>query len=145
MSDTVLANSSYSRTTAHATTNSNDSVYSSASNKELMLVTLTKSGSGYLAIITIDASLLTPTQTSPEINSAGVVNAASGASGVAPGAWIAIYGTDLAATTYSAKTSDLVNDYLPTKLQNVSVQIDGKAAYIDYVSVRRSTSKRPPM
>ena len=143
VSDTVLANSTYSRTTARDTTNSSDSVYNGASNKELMLVTLTKSGSGYLATITIDASLLTPTQTSPEINSAGVVNAASGASGVAPGAWIAVYGTDLAATIYSAKTSDLVDDFLPTKLQNVSVQIDGKAAYIDYVSPTQINVQAP--
>jgi len=130
----VLANSTYARTTARDTTNSNDGVYNGATNKELMLATLTESGSGYAATITIDASLLTATSSFPAITGAGIVNAASGAAGLAPGAWISIFGTDLAAAPYTAQSSDVVDGYLPTQLQNVSVQIDGKAAFVDYVS-----------
>jgi len=143
VSNVVLANSLYSRSTARDTTNASDNVYNGAQNKELMLVTLTQTGSGYSAAITIDASLLTPTAASPSLNTGGVVNAASGAAGVAPGAWVSLYGSDLAAQAARAQNSDLVNNYLPTSLQNVSVHIDGKSAYLDYVSPTQINAQAP--
>ena len=63
-----------------------------------------------------------------------MVNAASGAAGVAPGAWISIYGSNLAAATRTMSASDLVDNTMPQSLGGVSVQIDGKAAYPYYVS-----------
>src|SRR5438270_11507308 len=100
-----------------------------------MLTTVTGyTVSGYQAAITIGSSLQTPAAAAPAIRSAGVANAASGAAGVAPGAWIAIYGSNLSTTTRSLAASDVVNNSLPTSLDGVSVQINGKAAYLDYVS-----------
>jgi hypothetical protein len=130
----VLANSTYARTRPRDTTNSDDGIYNEAPNKELVLASVTASGSGYAATITIDASLPSATACTPLISTAGIVNAASGAAGLAPGALVSIYGTNLAAESYAAQSSDLVPGYLPTKLQNVSVQIDGKSAFLDYVS-----------
>jgi uncharacterized protein (TIGR03437 family) len=65
---------------------------------------------------------------------AGVTNAATGAVGLAPGAWVSIYGTNLALTTALATSADLVNGYLPMSFGGVSVTIDGMPAYVDYVS-----------
>jgi uncharacterized protein (TIGR03437 family) len=70
----------------------------------------------------------------PAITSGGIANAASGAAGLAPGTWTSIYGSNLAAAARTMSSSDLVNNVMPTSLGGVSVQIDGKAAYMYYVS-----------
>jgi len=64
----------------------------------------------------------------------GISNSASGAPAIESGSWISIYGTGLAATTRNWQTSDFVGSTLPTTLDGVSVQIDGKKAAISYVS-----------
>jgi uncharacterized protein (TIGR03437 family) len=71
------------------------------------------------------------------------VSAASGAAGVAPGAWVSIYGTNMATAVVSAATSDLVNGYLPTTLGGVTVTIDGAAAYLNYVSPTQINLQAP--
>jgi uncharacterized protein (TIGR03437 family) len=53
---------------------------------------------------------------------------------VAPGAWISIYGTNLATTTRLLAATDLVNNTIPTTLGGVGVQINGKAAFVQYIS-----------
>jgi uncharacterized protein (TIGR03437 family) len=67
-------------------------------------------------------------------NVTGVVNAGSYQAAIAPGAWVAIFGTNLASTTYTWQESDFVNGQPPTTLQGVSVTIDGKSAAVEYVS-----------
>ena len=116
INNAVLAQAPYNtRTSARDTTNANDGVYNGAQNKTAMLVTLTQMGSGYTAAITLDVSMMTvATPAVPVINSGGVVNAASNAAGVSPGAWITLYGTNLASTTYTATSADLTQSKLPT-------------------------------
>jgi uncharacterized protein (TIGR03437 family) len=70
----------------------------------------------------------------PSITTAGILNAASGATGVAPGAWIALYGANLSTAAVAAAASDLVNGYLPTTLGGTSVKMNGKPAFLNYVS-----------
>lgn len=70
----------------------------------------------------------------PTPSIASVENAGSFQNGIAPAAWIAIFGTSLAQSTYTWQPSDIVNGALPTELQGVSVSIDGKPAYVEYVS-----------
>lgn len=79
----------------------------------------------------------------PVISPGGVVNAASGLAGVTPGAWISIFGSNLAPNSLAAGASDIVNGILPTKLGGVSVQIDGKAAFILYVSPTQINVQAP--
>ena len=79
----------------------------------------------------------------PTIAAAGVANAASGAAGVAPGAWISISGSHLATGTATAASASQEDGYLPTTLGGVSVTIDGKPAYISYVSPARITVQAP--
>lgn len=71
---------------------------------------------------------------SPALAITGVVSAGSFQAGIAPATWLAIYGTSLAQTTYTWQAPDFVNGALPTSLQGVSVTIDGKPAYVEYVS-----------
>src|SRR5262249_2347505 len=112
-----------------------DMVYQGASNKERMLATLTGDvSSGYQAAITVAASLQAPAATAPAIAAGGVGSAVSGAAGVAPGSWVAIYGTNLAATTKVLANSDLLNNTISTSLGGVTVNINGKAAFVQYVS-----------
>jgi len=68
----------------------------------------------------------------PAISS--VQNAGSFQNGIAPATWIAIFGTSLAQSTYTWQPTDIVNGALPTALQGVSVMINGKAAYVEYIS-----------
>jgi hypothetical protein len=64
----------------------------------------------------------------------GVSNNASGAAAIESGSWVSIYGTGLSATTRTWQASDFSGNTLPTTLDNVSVQIDGKKAAIAYIS-----------
>jgi uncharacterized protein (TIGR03437 family) len=134
VNNVVMANSSYSRTTSRDTTNSNDMVYQVA-NKERMLAPVTGSvANGYTATLTAGVTLAVPAAAAPTITTGGVGNAVSGAAGVASGSWISIYGTNLATSTRVLSSSDLVNNTIPTTLAGVSVRINGKAAFIQYVS-----------
>jgi uncharacterized protein (TIGR03437 family) len=63
-----------------------------------------------------------------------VVNAGSFQPGIASGAWLAIFGTNLSQRTYTWQAADIVDGKLPTSLQGVSVTINGIPAYIDYIS-----------
>ncbi len=79
--------------------------------------------------------LLGTIQATPAISANnGVVNAASLVPGIAPGGFATIFGTGLAATTRTWATPDFVNGKLPVQLDGVSVTIDGKPAYVYYVS-----------
>ena len=72
----------------------------------------------------------------PSIASNGVIMASAfgGFRTAAPGAFIEIYGSDLAGTTRGWTGSDFVNGAAPTMLDNVSVTIGGVPAYVSYVS-----------
>ena len=79
----------------------------------------------------------------PAIATAGIVNAASGAAGVAPGAWISIYGSHLATSAVSASPEDLTGSYLPATLGGTKVTINGKSAYLNYVSPMQLNVQAP--
>ncbi len=73
----------------------------------------------------------------------GVVNAAAFQPGAAPGAWISIHGFRLSATTRAWAAGDIVNGKLPTSLDGVSVTIDGKNAYVYFVSPNQINVQAP--
>jgi uncharacterized protein (TIGR03437 family) len=72
----------------------------------------------------------------PAITSGGVVSASAfGAfASAAPGSWIEIYGTDLAADSRSWQESDFTGVAAPTTLDGTSVTIGGQPAFVDYIS-----------
>ncbi len=75
-----------------------------------------------------------PPGNQPVISS--VVNGASYRPGIAAASWVTIYGSNLANTSPGRtwRTDEIVNGNLPTSLDGVSVTINGKAAYVYYIS-----------
>jgi uncharacterized protein (TIGR03437 family) len=65
----------------------------------------------------------------PTISS--VVSGASFQPGIVPNSWVAVYGTNLSQVTDFWTIS---NGQLPTKLDGVSVSVNGQPAYIEFVS-----------
>ncbi|HUB82418.1 MAG TPA: SBBP repeat-containing protein [Bryobacteraceae bacterium] len=63
-----------------------------------------------------------------------VENAASYLPGFSPGSWVTITGANLAGSTRTWTAADFNGSNLPTTLDNVSVTIDNKPAYIYYIS-----------
>lgn len=83
--------------------------------------------------------------TKPAITSGGVISASSfgGFSAVAPGSWIEIYGSNLAADTRSWGAADFTGSNAPTSLDGTTVTIAGLNAYVDYVSPTQVNAQVP--
>jgi len=62
------------------------------------------------------------------------LNAASYTTQTAPNAWVSLFGANLSASTRSWTLSDFVNNKLPTRLDGVSVTVNGNPAYVSYIS-----------
>jgi uncharacterized protein (TIGR03437 family) len=100
-----------------------------------MLATVTgDTTAGYTANISVGATFQVAAAAAPTITSGGVANAVSGAAGIAPASWVSIYGSNFATTSRALATSDLVANTIPTSLAGVSVQINSKPAFVQYVS-----------
>ena len=54
--------------------------------------------------------------------------------GIAEYTWISTFGANLSSTTRNWKASDMPGGKLPTQLDGVSVTVDGKPAYVAYIS-----------
>jgi uncharacterized protein (TIGR03437 family) len=79
----------------------------------------------------------------PFILTGGVVNGASFLPAIAPGAWITIKGLNLSATTRTWHESDFSGNNLPTQLDGVQVSINGKPAYVYYISPTQLNALAP--
>jgi len=77
-----------------------------------------------------------PAGSPPAISAGGVVSAAAfgGFTSIAPGSWIEIYGSNLAADTRGWATTDFNGNIAPTSLDRTSVTVGGQQAYVDYIS-----------
>ena len=72
-----------------------------------------------------------------------VQNGASFQPGFSQGSWITITGTNLAATTRIWTAADFNGPNLPTQLDGASVTVDGKQAYIYYISPTQINALAP--
>ncbi len=142
ITDTVFTQTPYSTRRTRDTRNSNDMVLQGMANSSTMFLNLTKTDTGYAATIDLGVTLKT-VATKPSISANGVVNAASFQAGVAPGAWVSIFGQSLAAASRAVGTSDLVNGNLPMTLGGVSVQVDNQPAFLQYVSPTQINVQAP--
>jgi uncharacterized protein (TIGR03437 family) len=70
----------------------------------------------------------------PAITSAGISPSFLGRAGFGSNMFVEIYGSNLAATSRGWAASDFNGNNAPTKLDGVSVTVDGKPAFINYVS-----------
>jgi uncharacterized protein (TIGR03437 family) len=74
-----------------------------------------------------------------------VLNGASFLPGIEAGSWVTVQGSNLA-NTYPGRTwtaSEVVNGNLPTSLDGVSVSIDGKPAFVNYISPMQINVQAP--
>jgi hypothetical protein len=81
----------------------------------------------------------------PQISEGGVVTARDfgGGEEISPGTWIEIYGVNLSATTRSWTPADFNGSQAPTTLDGVSVTIDGKPAFVSYISPGQINAQVP--
>ncbi len=79
---------------------------------------------------------ITQIDTPPAISSGGIVTASSFGrfSFASPGSFIEIYGSNLAGTTRGWADADFKDGAAPTALDEVTVTINGQAAYVAFVS-----------
>ena len=72
----------------------------------------------------------------PSVNPGGVVSASAFGefTSVAPGSWIEIYGTNLAADTRTWSSADFNNQTAPESLDGTSVTVGGQPAYVEFIS-----------
>jgi uncharacterized protein (TIGR03437 family) len=73
----------------------------------------------------------------------GVVNGASFQPGIASGAWITIFGTNLASTTRTWRDDEIVGGILPTQLDGVSVMVNNKPAAVYFISPAQLNVQAP--
>ncbi len=73
-----------------------------------------------------------------------VSNAAGHNVTIAPNTWVEIKGTNLAGNTRTWEAADFVNNQMPTRLDGVSVTVNGKSAYLSYISPTQVNILTPP-
>ncbi len=84
-------------------------------------------GDGFVASISGFAA-----QSLPSIS--GIVNATGGAQSLSQNTFIEIFGSNLAPDTRAWGPADFVNNQMPTQLDGVSVTVDGKPAFVFFIS-----------
>ncbi len=70
----------------------------------------------------------------PVITAVSNASSFGGGSAIAPGSWIEVYGTNLAATMRSWTGADFSGVNAPTSLDGTTITIGGLPAYVDFVS-----------
>jgi len=143
LTDVVHAQSPYSQHGQRDTRSTTDGIFRGATNSDRLLLNVTKTDQGYAATADVGVNLKTPAVASAVITSNGVVNAGSYQPGVAPGAWTTIFGHNFASSMRSVSTSDLLNGNLPTTLGGVSVKINNRDAFIQFVSPTQINVQAP--
>jgi uncharacterized protein (TIGR03437 family) len=73
-----------------------------------------------------------------------VENAEGAAPAIAPNTWVQINGANLAPDSRTWQNSDFTNGTLPTQLDGASVTVNGKNAYVYYISATQVNILTPP-
>jgi uncharacterized protein (TIGR03437 family) len=97
----------------------------------------------YIEVI-MKTTIQSASQTAPVIGL--VANAEGEAAAIAPNTWVEIKGLNLAPAGDARiwKDSELVNNQMPTQLDGVSVTVNGKSAYLYYISPTQVNILTPP-
>jgi uncharacterized protein (TIGR03437 family) len=101
-------------------------------------ITITAAGASSSPVV-VQVSLTVTSGGAPAISTGGVVGGAVSLPPVvtiSPGGFATVFGTSFApaGTARSVQAGDVVNGNLPTNLAGTCVQVDGKAAFLTYVS-----------
>jgi len=95
----------------------------------------------YTTSLELTPAVVTP---KPSISSErGVLNAASRQAAIAQNSWITIAGTNLSTITRTWTTDEIASGKLPASLDNVSVTVNGKPAYVQYISPTQINALTP--
>ena len=86
------------------------------------------------ATVVSNMQIYEPPSSPPAISAAISASGFGGFSSVAPGTWIEIYGSNLAADTRQWAASDFNGINAPTMLDGTKVTIGGQSSFIDYIS-----------
>ncbi len=73
----------------------------------------------------------------------GVVNGATFDRGIVSGSWITLFGVHLAPSTRIWRSSDFAGDSLPESLDGISVKLNGKPAFVYYISPSQINVQAP--
>jgi uncharacterized protein (TIGR03118 family) len=73
-------------------------------------------------------------QAAPFVPTQGVLNGSGFSTAIAPNTWVTLKGGSLSATTRSWTIGDFTNDSLPTKLDGISVTVNGEPGFVSYIS-----------
>ena len=84
--------------------------------------------------------MLTPV---PAINHAQSVSSCGAFTSVSPGAWVEIYGSNLATSAYLWTSGDFTGNTAPTSLAGTGVSIGGQTAVVAYVSSGQVNAQVP--
>jgi uncharacterized protein (TIGR03437 family) len=99
------------------------------------------SGGQRVVVVSVAGAPVTVTQmgtsAGPSIAAGGIVPVDSAVATIEPGEWVSIYGTNLASSTAAW------NGNFPTSLGGTSVTINGKLAYLSYVSPTQINLQAP--
>jgi len=79
----------------------------------------------------------------PTIAAGGVVNGASFQSGIVPGSWITIKGSNLSPVAQDTWDKAIVNGVLPTSLDGVTVNVGSKLAFVYFISPGQINAQAP--
>ena len=92
-------------------------------------------------VLVLSVAPLTP----PTITSNGIITPSSfgGFASAASGSFIEIYGSNLAGTSRGWAADDFTNDNAPSSLDGVTVTVNGKRAYVSYVSPGQVNAQVP--
>ena len=71
------------------------------------------------------------------------VSSASFVDGIAAGAWVTLFGQDLASTTRTWRNDEIIGEALPQQLDGVRVSIAGKASAVYYISPNQLNVQAP--
>jgi uncharacterized protein (TIGR03437 family) len=104
---------------------------------------ITNDGGPEINILNALGYTLTPVTGLPVISKSGVVTSGTTVTTIEAGSWVAIYGTNLSPVSRSWTSADIINGNLPTNLSGVSVTINGKSAYVYYISPTQINVQAP--
>ena len=138
---TATSDASWLKIASTTAVSGNGSVYFSADPNPSAIV---RSASLTVAGQTVSVNqAATYSGAAPVISS--VVNGASFQAGIESGSWVTIMGTNLANTSPGRtwRTDEIVNGKLPTTLDGVSVTIDGRMAFVEYISPTQINVQAP--
>jgi uncharacterized protein (TIGR03437 family) len=105
-------------------------------------VVVDSAGNFYISACNIQKINALVTSTAPVISL--VSNAFQGSQTLAPNTWVQVKGVNLAPNTRIWGGSDFVNNQMPTQLDGVGITVNGKPAFIYYISPTQINVLTPP-